>query len=81
MQRIGPMYVETQDVEMLTFIGGLCCVGFINPVGVTAGVHPKKERSYVCWVHLSRLHLKTETEHGIQNCDKYVIIPSPQTYR
>jgi hypothetical protein len=27
---------------MLTFFGGLCCVGLINPVGVVAGVHRKR---------------------------------------
>jgi hypothetical protein len=26
-------------VEMLTLIGGLCCVGFINFIGVVAGVY------------------------------------------
>jgi hypothetical protein len=31
--------MENQGVEMLTLTGGLCCVGFINLVGVVAGVH------------------------------------------
>jgi hypothetical protein len=26
---------------MLTLIGGLCCVGFINPVGVTVALQPR----------------------------------------
>jgi hypothetical protein len=30
--------MDIQGVEMLTLIGGLCCVGFINPIGVVAGV-------------------------------------------
>jgi hypothetical protein len=30
--------VKIQGVEMLTLIGGLCCVGFVSPVGVVAGV-------------------------------------------
>jgi hypothetical protein len=30
--------VEIQDVQMLTLIGGLYCVGFFKPVGVVAGV-------------------------------------------
>jgi hypothetical protein len=30
--------VEIQGVEILTLIGGLCFVGFINPIGVVAGV-------------------------------------------
>jgi hypothetical protein len=25
---------------MLTLIGGLCCVGFIDNIGVVTGVHP-----------------------------------------
>jgi hypothetical protein len=25
------------SAEMLTLIGGLCCVGFINPIGVVGG--------------------------------------------
>jgi hypothetical protein len=28
-------------VEMLTLIGGLCCVGLLNPIGVVAGVWRK----------------------------------------
>jgi hypothetical protein len=30
--------VEIQVVEILTLIGGLCSVGFMNPVGVGVGV-------------------------------------------
>jgi hypothetical protein len=29
-------------VEMLTLIGGLCCVGFINPILVVAGVRRQR---------------------------------------
>jgi hypothetical protein len=32
------MYVEIQDVKMLILFGGLSCIGFINPIGVVAGV-------------------------------------------
>jgi hypothetical protein len=42
IQKIGPMSVATQDVKMLTLLGGLCCVGFINLVGVTARVRRKR---------------------------------------
>jgi hypothetical protein len=28
--------------EMLTLFGGLCCVGFINPIGVAAGVQRQR---------------------------------------
>jgi hypothetical protein len=27
-------------VEMLTFVGSLYCVGFMNPIGVVAGAVP-----------------------------------------
>jgi hypothetical protein len=30
--------MEIQGVEMLTLMGGLCCIGFVNPIGVAAGV-------------------------------------------
>jgi hypothetical protein len=32
------MCVEIQGVEMLTLIGGWCCVDFMNSIGVIAGV-------------------------------------------
>jgi hypothetical protein len=35
---LGPTCVEIQSVEILTVFDGLCCVGFINPTGVVAGV-------------------------------------------
>jgi hypothetical protein len=28
--------------EILTHIGGLCCLGFINPIGVVSGVRRQK---------------------------------------
>jgi hypothetical protein len=31
-----------QAVEMLTLSGGLYCVGFINPIGIVAGVHRER---------------------------------------
>jgi hypothetical protein len=42
--------VEIRVVEMLTLVRGLCCIGYINTIGV--------------WrrAQLIRLHLKTETE-------------------
>jgi hypothetical protein len=30
--------VVIQGMEILTVIGGLCCVGWINPVGTVDGV-------------------------------------------
>jgi hypothetical protein len=36
------MYVEIQGAEMLIVIGGLCCVGFMNLVGVVAD--PQRQR-------------------------------------
>jgi hypothetical protein len=36
--RLGPMCIEFRGVKMLTPFGGLCCAGFINPIGVAAGV-------------------------------------------
>jgi hypothetical protein len=38
IQRLGPTIVQIQGVQMLTLIGGLFCVGFINLVGVVAGL-------------------------------------------
>jgi hypothetical protein len=40
--RLGPTLLVIEGVEMLTLIGGLCCVGFINPVGVDAGVRRQR---------------------------------------
>jgi hypothetical protein len=31
-----------QCVETLTLIGGLCCVGSVNPIGVLAGVRRQR---------------------------------------
>jgi hypothetical protein len=59
---LGPTCVEIQDVKMLTFSGGFCCVGFINPVVVVvvvviaaaaAAAVVREQRSSVCWSHLS----------------------------
>jgi hypothetical protein len=36
--------MEVQGVEMLTVIGDLCCIGFINPIGVIADVQRERER-------------------------------------
>jgi hypothetical protein len=33
--------------KMLILVGGLCCVGFINPVGVVAGVRRYRIVSYI----------------------------------
>jgi hypothetical protein len=32
------MCMEIQGVKMLTLIGDLCCVEFVTPIGVIAGV-------------------------------------------
>jgi hypothetical protein len=57
--------VEIEGVEMLTLVGGLCYVGFINPVGVDAGV--RRQTSFCYWAHLSRFCLKTETQSYLRN--------------
>jgi hypothetical protein len=36
------MSVEIQGVEMLTPVVGFCCDGFINPIGVVAGVRRQR---------------------------------------
>jgi hypothetical protein len=46
-------------MEILTIFSGLCCVGFINPVGDVAGV--MRQTSSFNWEHLSRFHRKKET--------------------
>jgi hypothetical protein len=38
---------EIQDVEMLTLIGNLCCVGFIDPTGVVNGVRRQRLALYI----------------------------------
>jgi hypothetical protein len=39
---LGPTIVEIQGVEMLALVGGLCCVGFIKPSCVIAGVRRQR---------------------------------------
>jgi hypothetical protein len=39
---LGPTSVEIQSAKMLTLIGGLFCVGFINPIGVVAGIRRQR---------------------------------------
>jgi hypothetical protein len=56
--------VEIQGVEILTLIGGLCFVGFVNPIGVVAGV---RRLAFIYWAHMNRFHLKAETESYLQN--------------
>jgi hypothetical protein len=34
--------MEIHYVDMLILIGGSCCVGFINPIGVLAGVRRQR---------------------------------------
>jgi hypothetical protein len=41
----GPMCLQVQIVKMLTLIGGLCCVEFINPNDGVAGVW--KQTSFI----------------------------------
>jgi hypothetical protein len=37
--------VDIQGVKIFTLSGGLCCVGFINYIGVKVGcLHPQRER-------------------------------------
>jgi hypothetical protein len=43
----GPTCVEIQSVEMSAIIGGLCCVDFINPIGVVAGVWRRRVALFV----------------------------------
>jgi hypothetical protein len=40
--RLGSTCVEIQGVNMLTLFDGLCCVGFLNPIGVVAGVRRQR---------------------------------------
>jgi hypothetical protein len=40
MQRIGPICLQIKGVKMLTLVVGSLCVGFLNPIGLVAGVHP-----------------------------------------
>jgi hypothetical protein len=53
---------------MITLSVGLCYVGFVNRIGVVAGVCRERERererdtSSIYWGQLSRFHLKMETE-------------------
>jgi hypothetical protein len=60
------MCVEIEGVKMLTFFGVLLFVGFINPIGVVAGLR-RQETSSLSWDQLSRFHLKTETEFSLRN--------------
>jgi hypothetical protein len=43
----------------------MCYVGFINSIGVLAGV--RRQISSIYWAKLSRLHMKTETEFSLRN--------------
>jgi hypothetical protein len=70
------------------FHGGLCCVGFINPFGVVAGVR-RQRLALSIGPNLNRLQMKTETESSlrnvefqikyrttdnVQNCDRYMYV-------
>jgi hypothetical protein len=35
-------------VRMLILVGGLCCVGFINPISVVAGVREQRQAVSIC---------------------------------
>jgi hypothetical protein len=43
--------VEIEGVEILTIVDDVCCVGFINLIGVVAGVWRQTSSFY--WAHLS----------------------------
>jgi hypothetical protein len=38
--------MDIQGVKMLALIGGLCCVGFMNPIDVVAGVRRQTSSFY-----------------------------------
>jgi hypothetical protein len=59
--------METQAVEMLTLISSLCYVVLINVFGVVVGVRKQRLALYTYLGHLSRFHLKTETESSLRN--------------
>jgi hypothetical protein len=63
--KTGPIYVEIQGVKVLTLTGGLYSVGFINPIGVVAGV--RRWRLAFYWAHLSRFRPKTEKKSSFRN--------------
>jgi hypothetical protein len=44
---LGTTCAEIQSVEMLTLIGGLCCVGFINPIGVVLLVSGNRDKLFL----------------------------------
>jgi hypothetical protein len=41
------MRMEIQVMEMLTLIGGLCSVGYINPTGAVAGVRRENSSNWI----------------------------------
>jgi hypothetical protein len=43
----------------------MCYVGFINFIGVVAGV--RRHTSSIYWAQLSRFHMKTEAESSLHN--------------
>jgi hypothetical protein len=57
---VGPHVCRFKVWIMLTIIGGLYCVGLMNPIGVVAV--PGNIASSIYWAPLSTFHLKTDTE-------------------
>jgi hypothetical protein len=50
---------------MLALVVRLCCVGFVNTIGVVTGAR-RQERSFFYWAHVTRCHLKMETDSSVQ---------------
>jgi hypothetical protein len=61
--QVGPNRQRFKVLKMLTLIGGLCCVGFIQPTVVVAGVLSLR----LDWVDLNFFHLNTETKSNLSN--------------
>jgi hypothetical protein len=52
-------------IEMLTLVGGLCCAGFLNPIGVVATVRRQRLALFLVgqW---RRIHQKVKTESRLR---------------
>jgi hypothetical protein len=55
---------------MLTVIGGLCCVGFINPIGVVAGVRKQEKLYRLSDCRLSAKLVSTFADRGLSRSQR-----------
>jgi hypothetical protein len=76
-------------------IVGSCCVGFINLIGIVAGIRRRNLAAYIGPNRVGSTSrreqnqvsetlcflIKNRTMNNIQNCGSYINTPSSQTYR